>query len=67
MATLSDIFSGSEALSNLRDEKLYITGGGFKGKPAKDKVTEFDLKSKTVKEMPKLNKARCRHSSVVKD
>ena len=55
-----------ESAVNLRDEKIYYTGGTVHVmKLASPKVIEFDLKTGAVKEMPSMIKGRLAHASCI--
>ena len=56
----------NHSLTNLRKEKIFFSGGfQYAQDPATDRVIAFDLKKYKKKEMPRMNKARCNHSSLV--
>lgn len=57
-----DVYS----VANLRDEKLFFTGGGGgRGNPASDRVIEFDLKTLTARDLPRMNEGREQHNSCI--
>ena len=65
LGTYGDSELDNHSVTNLGSDKLYITGGRYSKGEASDQAVEFNLKTCQARELPRMERRRCGHSSLI--